>query len=121
MNKDKIVIEVQEDSIGTLQNLQGFCRERKINEPKIFVDATAEALSAEISGYKTLLQEIAADKKLNKSEKDNLTAFLAALSHRMKHMLSNPVVQAAANSTEGRDLSAQKSGVLESLQGIRVG
>jgi hypothetical protein len=121
MNKDKIVIEVQEDSIGALQSLQGFCRERKIGEPKIFVEATAEALSAEISGYKTLLQEIAADKKLSKSEKDNLTTFLAALSHKMKHMLASPVVQAAADSTESRDLSAQRSGVLDNLQGIRVG
>jgi hypothetical protein len=118
MNKNKIVIEVQEDSIGTLQNLQGFCRERKIGEPKIFVEATAEAISAEVAGYKTLLQEIASDKKLSRTEKDNLTAFLAALSHRMKHMMSNPVVQAAGNSTES--LSAKKSGVLPELQGIRV-
>jgi hypothetical protein len=103
-----------------LQSLQGFCRERKIGEPKIFVDATAEALSAEIAGYKILLQEIAADKKLSKAEKDNMTAFLAALSHRMKHMLSNPVVQAAANSTESRDLSGQRSGVLANLHGVKI-
>lgn len=69
-----------------LEALTQYCERRKLEPPAMTIDCTANAIQDQITYVRRLLEDIAADRDISSETKKDLSAFLADLSQRLKHV-----------------------------------